>query len=337
MSTRLGVPGPAGMTGGGLAEQVGVVSELCNEIIRNVEQVVHGKSAIVRQVVVCLLAQGHVLIEDVPGVAKTTLAKALARSIDGTVRRIQFTPDLLPSDVVGVQTYHQETGTFPFVPGPVFANVVIADEINRASPKTQSALLETMGEGQVTIGGESRALPDPNMVIATQNPHGYHGTYPLPEAQVDRFMMRISMGYPQLDHEVDLIGDALRGHAPDALRPVASLETLRRAIQITRHVHVRPVLGRYIAEIAASTRTSRSLRLGMSPRASAALALAARANAAIDGRVFACVEDVHACISPVLAHRVQLTAEAISAEHTAASVVEEIVSTIAVPDSRAVR
>ncbi|MDX8029952.1 MoxR family ATPase [Lentzea sp. BCCO 10_0856] len=279
----------------------------------NVETFIRGKPEVVRLALVCLFAQGHLLIEDVPGVAKTSLAKAIARSISGVkLRRIQFTPDLLPSDVIGVQTYDQANHVFKFIEGPVFANIVIGDEINRASPKTQSALLEVMAEQQVTIDGLPRPVPDPFLCIATQNPIEHQGTYALPEAQLDRFMMRIEVGYPSDPlEEMQVITNGIARRTPERLlEPVMQVDDLRGLIKVAQSVHVSDPIKNYIVQVAMRTRGHDSVRLGISPRGCIALAAAAQAYAAAQGQDFVVTDDVRAVALPVLSHRVLLKPEA---------------------------
>jgi MoxR-like ATPase len=297
----------------------------------NVELVIRGKPEVVRLALVCLLAEGHLLVEDVPGVGKTSLARALATSIGSSWHRIQFTPDLLPSDVTGVSIYNQGTGVFEFKPGPVFAGVVLADEINRASPKTQSALLEVMEEQHVTVDGRSYAVPRPFMVVATQNPVDMDGTYPLPEAQLDRFLLRVSVGYPDRAAEVDI----LRAHhgvpAIEQIKSVLSREVVRAMITVTNDVHVADSVHDYIVRLVAATRKLPEVRLGASPRGSLALLRAGRALAAADGRGFLVPEDVRSLAVPVLAHRLILTPEAEVRGLIAAQVVERVLADEAVP------
>ncbi|HEV8279458.1 MAG TPA: MoxR family ATPase [Streptosporangiaceae bacterium] len=299
-----------------------------------VESVIEGKSEAVRLALTVLLAEGHVLIEDVPGVGKTMLAKALARSTDCSVRRIQFTPDLLPSDITGVSAYNQERGEFEFKPGPLFANIVVGDEINRASPKTQSALLECMEERQVTVDGTTYPLAPPFMVIATQNPIEMEGTYPLPEAQRDRFTARISMGYPSAESELAML-DAHGSSSPlEALEPVARAEDMRDLITAVRRVHVADVLKRYVISLVTATRASPELRLGASPRATLHLLRASRARAALDGRDFVIPDDVQALALPVLAHRLLPSAEALVARQLPEQVLAAIVGQVPLPQFR---
>jgi MoxR-like ATPase len=280
-------------------------------IVRNVETVISGKRDAVTAALTVLLAEGHLLIEDVPGVGKTMLAKALARSVDCTVSRIQFTPDLLPSDVTGVSVFDQASRRFEFKHGPVFANIVIGDEINRASPKTQSALLECMEERQVTADGTTYRLDQPFTVVATQNPVEMEGTYPLPEAQRDRFMARISMGYPSPSDELDMLAQRETASPLDTLEPVVSLTELRGMIAAVHRVFTSQPVKEYAVELARATRDDRQLRLGASPRATLQLIRAAKAHAAMHGRDFVLPDDVDALAVPVLAHRLVPTSRAV--------------------------
>jgi MoxR-like ATPase len=316
-----------------LAERVGWVQRRCIDLVRNVEVFIHGKTGVIWNAVVGLLAEGHLLIEDVPGVAKTSLAKAISHSIGGSMRRIQFTPDLLPSDVVGVQLYDTHKGEFQFKEGPIFANIVLADEINRASPKTQSALLEAMAEHQVTVDGVTYALPKPNFVIATQNPIDQQGTYSLPEAQLDRFMMLLRIGYPTPEHEVRIVGDAIARRLPEQLQPVATIEDLQQMIEVVRGIYVAPALQAFIVTITNATRTIPQLKLGASPRASNALATASQARAAVDGRAFVTADDVKQMAKPVLAHRLILTPEAAVQDFKPEGIVDRILAAVPVPQA----
>lgn len=298
---------------------------------RNIETVIEGKGDVVRSAVVVLLAEGHLLLEDVPGVGKTMLSKALARSIDCTVRRIQFTPDLLPSDVTGVSVFNQQTREFEFRPGGVFANVVIGDEINRASPKTQSALLECMEERQVTVDGTSYELDSPFLVVATQNPVEMEGTYALPEAQRDRFMMRVSMGYPVEAAEVQMLAHHA-GRDPLAdLEPVTDAAEIRKLVSIVAQTYVAEQVQRYAVAIVRATRTSPELALGASPRATLHLVRAAKATAAMNGREFVVPDDVLALAVPVLAHRVVVRSDTLGAPRSAADVVGRLAASVPAP------
>jgi len=301
------------------------------DVGRSVQQVISGKPEAVRTALVVLLAGGHLLIEDVPGVGKTTLAKSLARSLGCSSRRIQFTPDLLPGDVVGISVFNSETRDFEFKPGAIFANVVIADEINRASPKTQSALLECMEEGQVTVDGTTYLLGQPFMVVATQNPAEMEGTYPLPEAQRDRFMARLHMGYPDRASELAM----LAAHGADdpfaAIQAVTDAAEVRAMIESVRAVYVAPALQAYVVDVVAATRSHPHVRLGASPRAALHLVRAARASAALTGRDHVLPDDVQRLAVPVLAHRLVLSTDAHLARATPEAVVSDIISRVPLP------
>jgi MoxR-like ATPase len=300
-------------------------------VAKNVEQVVQGKEREVRLALVCLIAEGHLLIEDVPGVGKTMLAKSVARSIDCSFRRIQFTPDLLPTDVTGVNVYNQERGDFEFKPGAVFANVVLADEINRASPKTQSALLESMEERQVTVDTVTYQLGSPFMVIATQNPIEHEGTYPLPEAQLDRFMMRLSLGYPSVESETAILATHGVASLLDDIEPVTDAPGIADLIAQAREVYVADTLRGYIVGIAEASRKHPELYLGVSPRASIALLRASRAMAASESRDYVIPDDVKALAGPVLIHRLIVSADAAMSGRTSESILAELLNEVPVP------
>jgi len=303
-------------------------------IAGNVARVVQGKPDAIELALLCLVAEGHLLIEDVPGVGKTSLAKALAASIDCPWTRIQFTPDLLPSDVVGVTIWNRATNEFEFRPGVVFANLVLGDEINRASPKTQSALLEAMEERQVTVDGHTHQLDAPFMVMATQNPVEHEGTYPLPESQLDRFLMRLSLGYPAREAELEIL-DTHAERAPiDDLAPVATVKDVLAMTAAAKQVHVAPALKGYLVDVAETTRRHPALAIGMSPRATLSLQRAARARAAASGRDYAVPDDVKALAQAVLAHRLVLTPEASMQGVDTAEVVDDVLRHVAVPKGK---
>lgn len=300
-------------------------------ILDNLEQVIKGKRTQLELLLISILAGGHSLLEDVPGVGKTTLAKALARTFDGEFRRIQFTPDLLPTDILGSSIYNPKSGEFDFKPGPIFSHVVLADEINRASPRTQSALLEAMSEGQVTTEGNTVQLPDPFVVIATQNPVEFHGTYPLPEAQLDRFLVRFTMGYPDPDNELLMLTGQKTSHPLSVLKPVATFEQLKEMRKAVREVQVSEDIGRYILALIRATREEPRLKLGSSPRGSLALYKACQALAFFKDRDYTTCDDVKALAGPVLAHRVILETKTKYSGDTAESILEEILDSLAVP------
>jgi MoxR-like ATPase len=319
------------------------VRDATRKIIAQIERVIVGKRETIELIVMAMLARGHVLIEDIPGVGKTMLAKATAKAIGGSFKRIQFTPDLLPGDVTGLSIYNQKTTEFLFNPGPIFANIVLADEINRATPKTQSALLESMEESQVTVEGVSRPLPQPFLVLATQNPVEYRGTYPLPEAQMDRFLMRLRLGYPQPEEEVELLErhfDAIVGHSGQSavnqaaalLRHVEAVMTIEdvNQLQLARaRVHVSRAVRQYIVALATATREHVQVLLGVSPRASLALQRVAQSSAILQGRDHATPDDVKRLAPYVLSHRLILH-EAANAE-AAETVVTQVLDSVPVP------
>ncbi|HYI54767.1 MAG TPA: MoxR family ATPase [Microlunatus sp.] len=299
-----------------------------------IESVIEGKRVAVDLALTVLLAEGHLLIEDVPGVGKTMLAKALGRSIDCSVRRLQFTPDLLPSDITGVSVYNQETRDFEFKPGGIFANIVVGDEINRASPKTQSALLESMEERQVSVDGTTYLLERPFMVVATQNPIEMEGTYPLPEAQRDRFTARIAIGYPTPSSELDMLDSHGTSDPLGDLAPVTDGTTVKGLIDAVKGVYVSPAVKHYLVQVVNATRTSRELRLGASPRATLQLLRVSRAAAALAGRDYVSPDDVAGLATAVLAHRVLPSTEAQLARRTVDDVVAQLVASVHLPDHR---
>ena len=303
-------------------------------IVENVERVIQGKQDAIRLALTCLVAEGHLLIEDVPGVGKTSLAKALAGSLGCDWNRIQFTPDLLPSDVTGANVFNRATGGFDFRPGGIFANIVLGDEINRASPKTQSALLEAMEEHQVTVDTTTYELGPPFMVIATQNPTEHEGTYPLPESQLDRFLLRIRMGYPDRRSEIEMLDTHGDANVIDDLEAVASAPDIIAMAALARTIHVHPTLKGYLVDLADATRNHPRLSLGISPRATLALQRAARARAAAEGREYVLPDDVKAMAGPVLEHRLVLTPEASMSGTGPADVVDEVLDAVPVPAGR---
>jgi MoxR-like ATPase len=310
---------------------VSEAAALAERVVANLGAAVHAAPETLRLPLLCLLAEGHVLVEDVPGVGKTVLAKALARSLDLKFHRAQFTPDLLPSDVTGVNVFDRQSGAFRFRPGPVFANVLLVDEINRASPKTQSALLEAMQETQVTVDGATHGLERPFLVIATQNPVEYEGTYPLPEAQLDRFAVRMTIGYPPLGEEARMLAEQTTEPPLDRLEPVAGHAELLSAIDAARGVHVEESITRYVVALLRQTRSSTHLALGGSPRSGIALLRLAKARSLVERRDYVLPEDVQALAVPVLAHRLILAPEARASGVSAEEVVTEALAATPVP------
>jgi len=309
------------------------LSRVVGRIRDNIEKVIEGKPDVVNAALIVMLGQGHLLIEDVPGVGKTMLSKALARSIDSSVRRIQFTPDLLPSDVTGVSVFNQNTREFEFRPGAVFANIVVGDEINRASPKTQSALLECMEERQVTVDNTTYHLESPFMVIATQNPIEMEGTYALPEAQRDRFMARVSVGYPVEAAEIAMLNSHTGANPLDDLEPVADAAEIRKLIGIVSEVYVSEAVQRYTVALATATRRSGELTLGASPRSSLHLVRAAMAMAAIRGRDYVLPDDVRTLAQPVLAHRLLPSVEAAMSGRSTTAILDAVLEAVPVPEA----
>lgn len=305
-----------------------------DEIIKNVERVIIGKNEEIKLSLVALLAGGHVLLEDVPGVGKTVFVKAMAKSIGGSFKRIQFTPDLLPSDVTGVSIYNQKTQLFEFRPGPIMANVVLADEINRTSPKTQSALLEALEEGNVTIDGETITIHSPFFVMATQNPIEYAGTFPLPEAQLDRFLVKIRLGYPTLEEELELLNRVEHTHPIETLSNVITLEELIELQRETKNVFIDEHVKTYLLNIIHATRLSREIELGASPRASIALMRTSQAYALIMGKSFVTPDDVKKVAPYVLGHRIRLRNDVLMKEKTVEDVLSEVIKHIRVPVER---
>ncbi len=304
------------------------------ELQSAVESVIRGKPETVKYALVALFAKGHLLIEDVPGIGKTTLSNALARALDLSIHRIQFTSDLLPSDVIGLSIFDQHTGDFAWKPGPIFSNVVIADEINRATPKTQSALLEAMAEEQVTVEGISRGLPLPFMVVATQNPSEHHGTYPLPESQLDRFMLRVHMGYPSLDDERKMLFDRAERNPLDRVRHVMTGSDVLELQKLSSQVRFDPALVDYLLDIVAATRSSDHLELGVSPRGTLALYRSAQALALIEGRDYCIADDIKRLVVPCCAHRIIINSRSAGLKNKtreAEQILNEILQNVAVP------
>lgn len=308
-----------------------IANEAAKRIISNVEKAIVGKRKQLVLSIVAWFSNGHILLEDVPGVAKTMLARALAKSVGCSFKRIQCTPDLLPTDITGASIFNQKLTEFEFRPGPVFCNLLLADEINRTTPRTQAALLEAMAEGRVTVDGVTRDLPPPFLVIATQNPVDHEGTFPLPEAQLDRFLMRFSLGYPTMDDELRMLQLLERQHPLDSLEAVVSAADLVACQQVIQGIYVDPKVRQYILQIVHATRAHEDLALGASPRASIALFRTSQAMAAVRGREYVQPDDVKRVVGPVMAHRIILKPESRLRRMTAERIVDEIVSDIAIP------
>ena len=300
-------------------------------VIGNLEKVIVGKRQSIELIVIGLLCQGHVLIEDVPGVGKTMLARSLAKSLDCVFNRIQFTPDMLPSDVTGVSIYNQQKNKFEFRPGPIIGQIILADEINRATPKTQAALLEAMEERQVTVDGETHILPKPFMVLATQNPIEYEGTFPLPEAQLDRFLLRLRLGYPSIADEIKVMDDQQLQHPLETLKSIVKLKEIQQAIDDVKKIYISPLIKKYIVELTTRTRQSADVYLGASPRGSLSLARASQARAALMGRDHVLPDDVKALAVSVLAHRIIVSPAARLRDLSSDRIMQEIVIATPVP------
>ncbi len=307
------------------------ISTFCERVIENLEKVIVGKRQSVELIVIGLLCQGHVLIEDVPGVGKTMLARSLARSLDCTFNRIQFTPDMLPSDVTGVSIFNQQKNKFEFRPGPIIGQIVLADEINRATPKTQAALLEAMEERQVTVDGATHPLPQPFMVLATQNPIEYEGTFPLPEAQLDRFLLRLRLGYPTAMNEVRILDEQQLQHPIETIKAIVKIKEILQAIQDVKHIYVSQAIKRYIVELTTNTRQSADVYLGASPRGSLALSRAGQARAAMLGRDHVLPDDIQFLAVSVLGHRIIVSPAARLRDLSSDKIVQEIVHSTPVP------
>jgi MoxR-like ATPase len=311
-----------------------VAWQVAERVVANVETVIVGKHREVELTLLALLCKGHILIEDVPGVGKTALAKAISRSLGCSFKRIQFTPDLLPSDVTGVSIYNQKVSEFEFRPGPIMAQIMLADEINRATPKTQSALLEAMEERQVTVDGTTYPLPNPFIVLATQNPIEYEGTFPLPEAQLDRFLIRISMGYPQPRDEIEILNRQQMAHPLESIQQVASLEELIEAQQAVKEIYVDQLIKEYIVNVTSATRHQEEVYLGASPRGSLALYRASQARALLEGRNYVIPDDVKALAEITLAHRLIMSPSARMKGLTSSTIIQEILRQTPVPGAK---
>lgn len=312
-------------------EQLEKAQKVAQSIVANVEEVIVGKKNVVELAVIALIAKGHLLIEDAPGVGKTMLARSLARSLDCTFRRIQFTPDMLPGDITGVSIFNQKTGDFEFRPGPVMAQIVLADEINRATPKVQSALLECMDERQITVDGVTNKMPSPFHVLATQNPIEYEGTFPLPETQLDRFILRVSLGYPSNEDEIKIIENQQYSHPIEQLKPVADNVELENLQDTVKEVYVDDLVKQYIVTLVGATRNHPAIYLGSSPRGSLALYRTAQARALLQGRDYVLPDDVKVMVEPVLAHRLIIRLTDASLDKSGRAIVGELIDTIPVP------
>lgn len=311
------------------------IQSTADRVIDNVSTVIVGKQSAIELVVIALLSSGHVLIEDVPGVGKTTLAKSIARSLGLTFNRIQFTPDLLPSDVTGVTIFNQQTSEFEFRHGPVMSQIVLADEVNRATPKTQSALLEAMEENQTTVDGKTYALPDPFLVFATQNPIEYEGTFPLPEAQLDRFLMRVSLGYPDREHELQILGDRQHEQPIDTVQQVIDANDIRSIQEAVQHIYVDELVSGYIVDLIRATREHPDIYLGASPRASLGLFRSGQALAAIRGRGYVVPDDVKHLAEAVIAHRIIVSPAARIRNIDTRNIVSDVLTSVPVPGASA--
>jgi MoxR-like ATPase len=310
------------------------VSDLATRLVNNVEKVIVGKRDTVELTAICLLCQGHLLIEDVPGVGKTMLAKALSKSIGGLFKRIQFTPDMLPSDVTGTSIYNQKTGEFEFRAGPIMAQIVLADEINRATPKTQAALLEAMEERQITVDGVTRELHSPFLVLATQNPIEYEGTFPLPEAQLDRFLMRIALGYPSQQQQINILDAQQFKHPIESLSQITNAEELVSVQEQLKHVHAAPLIKQYVVQIVDATRSHPDVYLGASPRGALTLYRTSQARAALQGRDYVIPDDVKALVNAALSHRIIISPSARIKGVNTNDVLEEILNKTPVPGAK---
>ena len=307
------------------------IQTLAQRLNKSIGKVIKGKEDVIRKVTVCLLCGGHILLEDIPGTGKTTLVKSLARSVNASFTRVQFTPDLLPTDLTGANIYNQKTGEFTFKPGPVFTQILLADEINRATPRTQSSLLECMEEGQVTVDGQTHILEKPFFVVATQNPVEIQGTFPLPEAQLDRFFMRLAMGYPPAENEREMLAEFMLGSPLESISPVTDTDEILKAQQMIRQVHVSEAVQEYLLRIVAATRSHDRVRLGVSPRGSIAFLRASQAWAALEGRDYVLPDDLKAVCCDVLSHRLVCKGAHLSQNDAARTILEEILKLTPVP------